>query len=231
MISSCSEISFLTDFTIPNMTELERVQMALGCRDMDAIPKVDSAGALVVHAQQRATQVREALLQAQLAHSNEVQVALMSQLEQANQREISKKMEILRLRAIQKSLADRLEKGPFRLRQLVSQPKEFFRELSAYDKKQRHPRKAVGYLLRKLRKVKRFVMRQPGKSLKGGGNAQNRQIAKSKGQKGLNLSKESADANCVNSDASNNDLSPRDQRIYGLIERKIKQQKGNISCV
>ena len=183
-------------------------------------------------AQQRETQVREALWQAQLAHSNEVQVALMSQLEQANQREISRKMEILRLRAIQKSLADQLERGPFRLRQLVRQPKEFFREVSAYDKKQRHPKKAVGYLLRKLRKVMRFVMRQPGKSLKGGGNSQNRQTAKNKGQKGSNLSRESADPNCVNRDAGNNGLSPRAQRIYGLIQRKIKKQKkGGISCV
>jgi FkbM family methyltransferase len=174
-------------------------------------------------AQQLATQAREALWQAQLAHSNEVQVALMSQLEQANQREISRKTEILRLRAIQKSLSDRLEKGPLHLRQLVRQPKEFFREISAYDRKQRHPRKAVGYLLRKLRKMKRFVMRQPGKSLKGGGSTQNRQIAKNNEQNGLNLSKESADPNCVNSGAGKNGLSPRAQRIYGLIERKIKQ--------
>jgi FkbM family methyltransferase len=192
-------------------------------QDTQAQQRATQAQLQDTQAQQRATQAREALWQAQLAHSNEVQVALMSQLEQANQREISKKMEILRLRAIQKSLSDRLEKGPFHLRQLVRQPKEFFREVSAYDKKQRHPRKAVGYLLRKLRKMKRFVMRQPGKSLKGGGSAQNRQIAKNNEQNGLNLSKESADPNCVNSDAGDNGLSPRGQRIYGLIERKIKQ--------
>ncbi len=203
-------------------TQAQLQDMQGQLQDVQAQQRETQAQLQDVQAQQRATLLREALWQAQLAHSNEVQVALMSQLEQANQREISRNMESLRLRAIQKSLADRLEKGPFRLRQLVRQPKEFFREVSAYDKKQRHPRKAIGYLLRKLRKMMRFVMRQPGKSLKGGGNAQNRQIAKNKGQKGSNLLRESTEPNCVNSVAGNSGLSPRAQRIYGLIQRKIK---------